>query len=372
MISRFATLLLVVFFATASTAVWAQSNTTGTASDTASQATAEAAAPLDDPSAWQRIFETTEQAITRDGLTDQDLNRLFDEMGTIRERALERIKALQPELQQFQQQLNELGPAPKEGEPPEAEEVQTQRKTLEKAFGEIDAQQKEARLNEVRAQQLRTTISKIRNERFVQFITERSEGLSTPKFWGNFVSGFDGYGRGLYLLISDSFAVFIDRITSQLRNPLLLVLLLSVAGLVYTRSRRFVHQLLNSDEDTFSSERGGNAAAAFLSYIRNGILPGIFVYAIYRIFSGLGLLTLRFDQLFVSVAIVIGFAIAGLTLLRLFLAPTMGYSGFLPCVIWLRGEFIRYFPPRWRWHLSHLLQNASGMCWLCRLKSASA
>lgn len=277
--------------------------------------------PFNDPAAWPQILETTEQAIAREGVTDKDLDRLFDETATIREAALERWRKLQPELEQARQQLDQLGPAPGEGEPAETDEVKNRREQLNENFSKIDAQLKQAKLAEVRANQILKSIADIRRDRFVKSVSVKSEGLLTYEFWSDFASGFSGFGRSFNLLIADSYKVFLERITSGLHVLLPLAFFLFLTGFVYSRVARFLDGLSDYSQGLLGYERAGNNPAAFMYYVRQGIMPGLMPLVLYWILSGLGLLTPRLDQLLFTVAMGIGFAIAVRALLRAFLAP---------------------------------------------------
>ncbi|MEO1143448.1 MAG: hypothetical protein AAFW66_14090, partial [Pseudomonadota bacterium] len=61
---------------------------------------------------WGRTLDVTEQALEREGITAEDLERLLIEVIKIREEASASVQDLQSEVNLARQQLEELGPAP--------------------------------------------------------------------------------------------------------------------------------------------------------------------------------------------------------------------------------------------------------------------
>ncbi len=274
-----------------------------------------------DPLAWKRILDTTEQAISRQGVTDQELDRLFDETVGLRLEANAEAQEAQAQVNQIQQQLDELGPPPAEGQPAETEQAQLQRKTLNENFANADAELKQARLAEVRSRQLQKDIADLRHKRFVQSISVRDDGLTTPKFWVDFVSGFKGFSRSMKLLLVDSYNIFTKEIGSDARKLLLLPAFLVLIGFAVYRIRLVLGALIDDQKDLFSAHQAGNAGAGLIYYLKNGVLIAIVPIAVYQTFSELGLLTQRLDELLLTIAILIGFLIISISLFYVFLSP---------------------------------------------------
>ncbi|MGI9353244.1 MAG: hypothetical protein ACR2O3_16920, partial [Rhizobiaceae bacterium] len=91
----FSILALVLFLLIPVQAGYAQTGgpTPGVAVRTQSEAAQ--ADPSNDPSAWKRILDSTSQALSRQGVTDAELDGLFDETGRIREAANSEAQGLQ-------------------------------------------------------------------------------------------------------------------------------------------------------------------------------------------------------------------------------------------------------------------------------------
>lgn len=277
--------------------------------------------PDSDPTAWIRILDSTEQAISRDGVTDSDLDRLFDESGSVRDSAAVEIQKLQGKVNGLKRQLDELGKPPADGEPAETEEVQKRREVLNSEFAQSDAELKRAKIAEVRAGQLRKAIADLRHSRFIQSISVRTKGLSTPTFWGEFAAGFGGFFKSFKLLVGDSATVFFSSLASETRIKVLLPVILFLLGIVALRLQGFLRDLLQNPESTLSSERAGNAVSGFVYFLKNGVVGGFLPYMVYRVLSEMGALTLRLDTLLHDVLIAVGFLIAILALFHVLLAP---------------------------------------------------
>ncbi len=277
--------------------------------------------PFSDPSAWSKILDSTEQAISRNGVRNADLNRLLGETDQVRTSALEQIKLLQTQVEQARQQLAELGARPKDGEPAEIGQVQKKREILNRNFAEIDARLKNARVAEVRAQQMQKSISDILNQRFVQSISVRSKGLTTAGFWSKFATGFGGFGRSLYLLVYDSFSVFAEKITTDFRSQIFLIIGLCLIALVFIRLRRLLADHSDNAAGMLGIERAGLMPSGFIRYLRNGILPAALIISVFWLFSSLELLTPRLGRLLNAVTAALAFAVAAVSLFKVYLSP---------------------------------------------------
>ncbi|MEO0328692.1 MAG: mechanosensitive ion channel domain-containing protein [Pseudomonadota bacterium] len=285
-----------------------------------------ASSPLSDPVAWAGILDTTEQAVSREGVTETDLDRLFVDTGLLRDAAQREVQRLQVQVDQLTTQLKELGTAPEEGQPAESPQVEAQRQSVADNFSKLDAELKRAKLADVRASQLRERIADSRYQRFVQSITGRTKGLTTANFWQKFVTGIDGSYKSLGFLVRDSAAVFAVKIGSDIRVPLSLVFFLIIATLLFLRLRRFIGDRIKSEESVFSVQKSNAAVHGFIKYICNGLLPAVYFFAIYLIFSELDLFTSRLDELLQEAVIAIGFLITVYTLFNVYLSPASGYN----------------------------------------------
>ena len=270
---------------------------------------------------WGRTLDVTEQALEREGITSDDLERLLIEVIKIREEASTAVQDLQGEVNLARQQLEELGPAPKEGEPEETPEAKAQRDRLNADFAVVDGRLKEARLALVRASQIQRNISNEIHNRFFGAISERSNGLVEFSFWRKFLSGFEGYFKSFRLLMQDSFSVLVRNLMAEAWKPFVLVFFLLLTSVVFLRTRRFFTEAIAHEVEEHGVTAENKSVIAFYRFCRNGILIGLLPYIVYRTFSGLGLLTSRLDTLLQESVFALGFVIAALSLAKVFLSP---------------------------------------------------
>ncbi len=274
-----------------------------------------------DLASWAGILDSITQGLGREGLRANELDDFFAEAERIRTLANAEITKLQPRADQLKQQLAELGDAPAEGQPPESEDVQARRATLNQQFAKVDADVKAARLAVIRTQQVQRTINQERQSRFFGSISARDKSIMTTNFWGKFVGGFKSYYRSLGLLFEDSFSVMFKEFKKKPWKILALAFFLALFALIFIRARRFLAPRLNTDEisdgeqDFFSSR--------FARFCRQGILPVALIYAVYELFWILFLLTERFAQFLTGILVATSFYIVAIVLMRIILTPNL-------------------------------------------------
>ena len=271
---------------------------------------------------WSGVLDSTIQALSREGLTNDDLDKHFNEAGRIIAETNAKILEVQPRVTQLSQQLEEIGPSPAEGEPAEAEDISARRKLLNEQFAEEDGKLKEARLALVRAQQLQKSIASNRRARFVRALTARSDDPVDAAFWGKFLSGFEGFSRSFALLFRDSFSVVSTTNSlhtwKKLALPILLFLIFFV--LVYLR-RKVVNfgaslNLPEENTDVVNPVRG------FFEFCRVGIFGALIPVILYLALSKFGLLTARLELFFREIIISLAFVILAVSLAIVILAPS--------------------------------------------------
>jgi small-conductance mechanosensitive channel len=101
----------------------------------------------------------------------------------VQDQARQLASNLSPQMAALQAQLTVLGPAPAKGAPAEAPEVSTQRRQLNKASADLDAQIKQAQLLGQNALQLAAQITGLRNDQFQARMTARTATPFSRTFW---------------------------------------------------------------------------------------------------------------------------------------------------------------------------------------------
>lgn len=314
-------LFLIGFFAFISASAMAQQDAMKPVLQQNAAETTTDAAKESNSASWAGYLDSVTQALSREGLTEAELNEFFEDAGDIVLEAGAAVDELQPQADQLAQQLEELGPAPESGAPSESADISQRRETLNTKFAEVDGKLKEAKLALVRAEQVQKTVTEVRRNRFVNSITTRSLEAYKPEFWSGFVSGFRGFYRGLGLLFADSNAVLWEILSNQGWKQFVLAFLLVLIALLYVYLRRVLLSVPASLAVPENDRETGNPLRGFFSFCAIGLLTGLLPAAIYFAFSALGLLTARLDTFLSEFAITLGFLIVAFSLCRILLRP---------------------------------------------------
>jgi len=277
-----------------------------------------ASGDLPDPSSWKGILDSLSQAIERDGVLNAEFDGFLKDVNDVSKSAQAEISRLEVSVEQLKAQLDELGPKPEDGAVEEAAEITQRREKLAEEFAALDARLKEARISLLRTEQIQSSITTQRKNRFFSKIELRTENLFTFEFWGKFLSGFDGFWRRLNLLVSDSISVLFNKLSENISSQILLIAfsILLVLGFLKTRS------LLDAFASFERQTQFGALKSRFIRFCRSGVLVAVLPYLFYKLFSSFGLLTARLDQLVLGVAIAVGFTILAITLMHILLAKS--------------------------------------------------
>ncbi len=273
---------------------------------------------------WRGVLLSTEQALARSGMNDDDLVQKSTETSDIRIQALEQELKIEPQIKQLKAQLDQLGSAPKKDEPAESETISAKRTELESRYSILDGNLKAIRLITVRATQIEEQITDSRRQHFVTKISQRSKSLFDIRLWQNFWSDLDGFWHRFYLLISDSTAVMITKIEkSIILAPLLLGGMIIIAGAVLYGRQRYGkiidHIITHSNGQPFNNEIKIQLAGA--SFARNAIIPVGGMALLYLLFTSLGIFTSRLENLMMEIASTLSAIVIALVLTRTYLVP---------------------------------------------------
>ena len=264
-----------------------------------------------------------QQALARKGVTDDQLAGFSTDAADIVGKAGGIVSNLTPRVTALKQQIDELGPPPGKGEPPEAEAVAANRAALQKDYAEADGLLKRVRLTEVRAGQVESDILAKRRDRFVRSLTKRSPTLFSPTFWQDAQSGAAIYFRSLGLLISDAIAVAGERMTTSPLALLSLFVQLALGVIVFWYLRRLI-RMREDDETSPDGPPAGQQVPAshhVTNFIRLGILPALLLIYFGRIALTNELVITRFDQLLATIFDTFAVFFIAMGLARVFLQP---------------------------------------------------
>mgnify|MGYP001095308733 CR=1 FL=1 len=184
----------------------------------------------------------TVKAALKDKKSDAPLADLRNTALGVQDQARQLATNLAPQMTALQAQLAVLGPAPAKGAPAEAPEVATQRRKLDKAQADLDAQIKQAQLLGQDAMQLAAQISGLRNDEFQARLASRTATPFSRAFWADPARAFPDDMQRLKRLG----ARFAEAVTQawQPPNRQPLVWCLLAAALLLGGGRRVLERLL--------------------------------------------------------------------------------------------------------------------------------
>lgn len=110
----------------------------------------------------------------------------------VQDQAQQLSDGLAPQMSALQAQITVLGPAPAKGAPPEAPEVAAQRRQLDKAQANLNAQIVQAKSLSLDAQQLVGQITGLRNDQFQARLAERTSTPLGHAFWADQARAWPG------------------------------------------------------------------------------------------------------------------------------------------------------------------------------------
>jgi small-conductance mechanosensitive channel len=125
------------------------------------------------------------KAALKDAKADVPLADLRNTALGVQDQARELTASLTPQMTALQAQLAVLGPAPAKGTPAEAPEVAAQRRQLDKAQADLDAQIKQSQLLNQNAMQLAAQITGLRNDQFQARVASRTSTPFSRTFWAD-------------------------------------------------------------------------------------------------------------------------------------------------------------------------------------------
>jgi potassium-dependent mechanosensitive channel len=138
--------------------------------------------PLEDIKA---SVDEIEQALARPDITAEELAALRQKLNAAADALRANIDDLEPRVQDAQERVKQLGPPPAKDAPPEAPEIAAEREELVKNFGELEGLLKQARVLQVRIDQLSERVAQKRHALYASELFARTASALDPYFWGD-------------------------------------------------------------------------------------------------------------------------------------------------------------------------------------------
>lgn len=124
-----------------------------------------------------------ETSLESQSVTDQELQNLRQRLDPVARAIGAVIDRLTPRLGAFKDRLDQLGPKPAEGAPPESPAVTEERDNQQKLYNDTDELLKRARLLAVQADQTAAEITARRRALFTRSLFQRAASIANPAIW---------------------------------------------------------------------------------------------------------------------------------------------------------------------------------------------
>jgi Small-conductance mechanosensitive channel len=220
--------------------------------------------------------------------TAAQLGDLRTQALAVQDQASQLAASLAPQVQSVQAQLAVLGPRP-QGAPAEAAEVSAQRRKLDKAQADVDAQVKQAQLIGQEAAQLAAQLSDQRRNEFQTRLAERTATPFSTAFWSDPMRSLPSDLRRLRALGSDLSTAI--RAAWQPANRTPFVTCLLAAALLLGVGRWLLErQLLRLTQNRMAAGRLRRSALALAIAVLTTLNTGLAAQLVYWSVNWNGLL----------------------------------------------------------------------------------
>ncbi|MDO9384118.1 MAG: DUF3772 domain-containing protein [Hyphomicrobiaceae bacterium] len=148
-------------------------------------------------SSLQTRMEQLEQQVSRENLSDDQLLSLREDVDNANREAQRIADSIRPKLNEVQSQIDKLGKPPEQGQPPEAQEVATERARLDALKSSFDGGVKTTDVVGVRAGNITQRIQEMRQALFTRQLLRRSQSPLMPTIWRQVANELPGMSRDI-------------------------------------------------------------------------------------------------------------------------------------------------------------------------------
>lgn len=221
--------------------------------------------------------------------TAAELGDLRTQALAVQDQASQLAAGLAPQVQSVQAQLAVLGPVPAKGSPAEAPEVSAQRRKLDKAQADVDAQVKQAQLMNQESAQLAAQLSDQRRNEFQARLAERTATPFSTAFWSDPMRSLPADLRRLSAL-GDDLSTAIRAAWQPPNRTLFLTCLLAAALLLGVGRWLLERQLLRLTQNRMAAGRLRRSALALAIAVLTALNTGLAAQLVYWSVNWNGLL----------------------------------------------------------------------------------
>jgi small-conductance mechanosensitive channel len=275
------------------------------------------------------IFDSAENSLKQDTLRDSDFVALRDKLNPLRAEVRARIGDLEQRYAEVQKRLGELGPAPKEDAPAEDARITAERGTQTKLLADLDSALKQARLLNVRGEQIADQLDAIRRSRFKERLLTRSESVLSPALWVNAARELPGEARALGNLLRDWKSHADENATSGTLLLAALIIAALIVAIFFVRRMllRYLNRRARKGE-VLQTRRSRDAYLAICHAAIDAAAPPFAAFAATDILSAFDLISPRIDRLTNGVLVSITIFSIGCGVARAMIEPAKRMLGF--------------------------------------------
>jgi small-conductance mechanosensitive channel len=251
------------------------------------------------------LRQRTDQLEKQIAANSEDDARLVDirlQLEETERQLLQSSVAFRPRLTEINNRLDQLGPAPAEGQPPEPDLVARERQALLAEKAEINAALGVAEDQSIRINALITRITEMRRDLFSRLLTRRYD-IGTA-LAGEVAEAARNEAKDLYRIVS-SWVRFVAQV--KLRSVLFATFFaLLAAAILLIGGRRLFGRLFEADGDVESPSYLSRLSVAFWSTLVPTAALAVFLTTTYLLYDYFAVLWVDIGTIMTSLFIVIG------------------------------------------------------------------
>lgn len=246
-----------------------------------------------------------ESLVTSREATDAELQRQRFRIQPLLEQLRSLVDEQIPRVEQARLRLEQLGPKPAEGAPPESAEVQRERDARTKSFADADETLKIARAALLQAEQMQTAIGDRRRDLFARTLFAAGPHLVSPDIWSAAFKTLPEDVRASGYIFGGWFSVLGGALSGL--KGLLVGLALLIAILLYVARHRYMPRFRARIAQSHGEGGLHCLYIAFAQIVAGAAPPVLASWLIYSALNTAGLLPPRIQPLIW--AVVVGLAI---------------------------------------------------------------
>ena len=276
------------------------------------------------------VLDSAENNLKQDTLRDNDFVTLRDNINPLRAEVRAKIGELEPRYAEVQKRLGELGPAPKDDAPAEDARITVERGTQTKLLADLDSALKQARLLNVRGEQLADQIDAVRRTRFKERLLTRGESVLSPALWLNAARELPAESRAFSNLLRGWKEYATDN-TSSGTIPLAAAVIAALIVAVFLVRRMLLRYLDRRARkgEVLQTRRSRDAYLAICRAAIDAAAPPFAAFAAIDILSAFDLISPRIDRLTNGILVAVALFSVGCGIARAMIEPvkrTLGFS----------------------------------------------